>query len=164
MCGTPPVIPSQPSQNRTLHIKLQFRSGIVSEELERRLSVNHDQPDSETLPEGHPFRLGHTESTATLPALRSTRASIVVVHIRISPYCQCFWAIKTRVGEDRADSCRPIGCCLGQSLFDDIAVLHANGGLRRVLGRKLASADTLRHLFYPFHDDEFRQARALPAG
>jgi hypothetical protein len=41
----------------------------------------------------------------------------------------------------------------GGDCLDDIAVLQADGGLRRLLGRRFPSADTLRHFLYAFHDD-----------
>src|SRR3990172_7415348 len=41
----------------------------------------------------------------------------------------------------------------GGDCLDDSAVLQADGGLRRLLGRKLPSADALRHFLYAFHDD-----------
>jgi hypothetical protein len=48
---------------------------------------------------------------------------------------------------------------------DDIRVLQADGGLRRLLGRRLPSADRLRHSLYAFHDDALiaaAQARRPP--
>jgi len=39
----------------------------------------------------------------------------------------------------------------GGECLDDSAVLQADGGLRRLLGRKLPSADALRHFLYAFH-------------
>jgi hypothetical protein len=49
----------------------------------------------------------------------------------------------------------------GGTCFDDSAVLRADGGLRRLLGRKLPSADALRHFLYAFHDDRLiAQAQA----
>jgi hypothetical protein len=41
----------------------------------------------------------------------------------------------------------------GGDCLDDIAVLQADAGLARLLGRKLPSADTVRHFLYAFHDD-----------
>ena len=41
----------------------------------------------------------------------------------------------------------------GGDCLDDIAVLQADGGLGRLLGRKLPSADALRHFLYAFHAD-----------
>jgi hypothetical protein len=54
----------------------------------------------------------------------------------------------------------------GGDCLDDIAVLRADGGLRRLLGRQLPSADRLRHFLYAFHDDQLiAQAQAArPAG
>jgi hypothetical protein len=54
----------------------------------------------------------------------------------------------------------------GGTCLDDIAVLQANGGLGRLVDRKLASADALRHFVYAFHDDALiQQAQAArPAG
>jgi len=54
----------------------------------------------------------------------------------------------------------------GGDCLDDIAVLQADGGLGRLLDRKLPAADTLRHFLYAFHDDQLiRQAQARrPAG
>jgi hypothetical protein len=49
----------------------------------------------------------------------------------------------------------------GGDCLDDIAVLHADRGLMRLLGRTLPSADTLRHFLYAFHDDRLiAQAQA----
>ncbi len=49
----------------------------------------------------------------------------------------------------------------GGDCLDDIAVLHADAGLTRLLGRKLPSADALRHFLYAFHDDRLiAQAQA----
>jgi hypothetical protein len=49
----------------------------------------------------------------------------------------------------------------GGTCLDDIAVLQADGGLRRLLGRKFPSADTLRHFLYACHDDTvIQQAQA----
>jgi DDE family transposase len=54
----------------------------------------------------------------------------------------------------------------GGDCLDDIAVLQADGGLGRLLGRRLPSADTLRHFLYACHDDALiQQAQAArPAG
>src|SRR5512134_2297206 len=54
----------------------------------------------------------------------------------------------------------------GGDCLDDIAVLQADGGLGRLLGRRLPSADTLRHFLYACHDDALiQQAQAQrPAG
>ena len=54
----------------------------------------------------------------------------------------------------------------GGDCLDDIAVLQADGGLRRLLGRRFPSADALRHFLYAFHDDAvIQQAQAArPAG
>jgi hypothetical protein len=40
----------------------------------------------------------------------------------------------------------------GGDCLDDIAVLKADAGLERLLGRTLPTADTLRHFLYAFHD------------
>ena len=49
----------------------------------------------------------------------------------------------------------------GGTCLDDIRVLHADTGLRRLLGRRLPSADRLRHFLYAFHDDQLiAQAQA----
>jgi hypothetical protein len=40
----------------------------------------------------------------------------------------------------------------GGDCLDDIAVLNADAGLCRLLGRRLPSADTLRQFLYAFHD------------
>jgi hypothetical protein len=54
----------------------------------------------------------------------------------------------------------------GGTCLDDIAVLQADGGLRRLLDRRLPSADTLRHFLYACHDEALiAQAQAQrPAG
>jgi len=54
----------------------------------------------------------------------------------------------------------------GGDCLDDIAVLHADRGLGRLLGRRLPSADTLRHLLYACHAEALiAQAQAQrPAG
>jgi len=41
----------------------------------------------------------------------------------------------------------------GGDCLDDIRVLQADAGLRRLLGRRLPSADRLRHFLYACHDD-----------
>jgi hypothetical protein len=49
----------------------------------------------------------------------------------------------------------------GGTCLDDIRVLQADGGLRRLLGRRLPSADRLRHFLYACHDDQLiAQAQA----
>ncbi len=53
----------------------------------------------------------------------------------------------------------------GGDCLDDIAVLQADGGLGRLLGRRFPSPDTLRHFLYAFHDDALiaaAQARRPP--
>lgn len=54
----------------------------------------------------------------------------------------------------------------GGDCFDDIAVLQADSGRRRLLGRRLPSADTLRHCLYACHDEEriLAAQAARPAG
>jgi DDE family transposase len=54
----------------------------------------------------------------------------------------------------------------GGDCLDDIAVLQADGGLRRLLGRRLPSADTLRHFLYACHDEQLilEAQAARPAG
>jgi hypothetical protein len=54
----------------------------------------------------------------------------------------------------------------GGDCLDDIAVLQADGGLGRLLGRRFPSADTLRHFLYAFHDDQLIAAAQAqrPAG
>jgi hypothetical protein len=54
----------------------------------------------------------------------------------------------------------------GGDCLDDIAVLQADGGLGRLLGRRFPSADTLRHFLYACHDEELIRAAqaARPAG
>jgi hypothetical protein len=54
----------------------------------------------------------------------------------------------------------------GGDCLDDIAVLQADRGLLRLLGRTLPAADTLRHFLYAFHADAvIQQAQAgRPAG
>ena len=42
----------------------------------------------------------------------------------------------------------------GGDCLEDIAVLQADGGLGRLLGRRFPSADRLRHFLYAFHDDQ----------
>ena len=41
----------------------------------------------------------------------------------------------------------------GGTCLDDIALLQADRGLGRLLGRQLPAADTLRHFLYAFHDE-----------
>jgi Transposase DDE domain group 1 len=49
----------------------------------------------------------------------------------------------------------------GGDCLDDIRVLQADGGLGRLLGRRLPSADALRHFLYACHDDQLiAQAQA----
>jgi hypothetical protein len=53
----------------------------------------------------------------------------------------------------------------GGDCLDDIALLQADAGLRRLLGRRFPSADTLRHFLYAFHDEALiaqAQARRPP--
>ncbi|MBM4020475.1 MAG: IS1380 family transposase [Planctomycetes bacterium] len=54
----------------------------------------------------------------------------------------------------------------GGDCLDDIAVLQADAGLGRLVGRRFPSADTLRHFLYACHDDALiAQAQAArPAG
>ncbi len=54
----------------------------------------------------------------------------------------------------------------GGDCLDDIAVLQADGGLGRLLGRRFPSADTLRHFLYMCHDEQLiLQAQAArPTG
>jgi hypothetical protein len=54
----------------------------------------------------------------------------------------------------------------GGDCLDDIRVLQADRGLRRLLGRRFPSADALRHFLYALHDDDLvAQAQARrPAG
>jgi hypothetical protein len=54
----------------------------------------------------------------------------------------------------------------GGDCLDDIAVLQADGGLGRLLGRRFPSADRLRHFLYAFHDDQLIAAAQAqrPAG
>jgi len=54
----------------------------------------------------------------------------------------------------------------GGDCLDDSAVLHADRGLGRLLGRRLPSADRLRHLLYACHAEALiAQAQAQrPAG
>lgn len=54
----------------------------------------------------------------------------------------------------------------GGDCLDDVAVLHADRGLLRLLARRLPSADALRHFLYAFHDEQLiAQAQAQrPAG
>ena len=54
----------------------------------------------------------------------------------------------------------------GGECLDDIQALQADGGLCRLLGRELPSADTLRHFLYACHDERLiEQAKqARPAG
>jgi hypothetical protein len=46
----------------------------------------------------------------------------------------------------------------GGECLDDIAMLKADGGLKRLLGRELPSADTLRNFLYRFHDEGLVEA------
>ena len=46
----------------------------------------------------------------------------------------------------------------GGDCLDDIAVLQADAGLCRLLGRRLPSADTLRQFLYAFHDSTLIEA------
>ena len=53
----------------------------------------------------------------------------------------------------------------GGDCLDDMAMLKADAGLERLLGRPLPSADTLRHFLYAFHDPtliEAAQAQRAP--
>lgn len=54
----------------------------------------------------------------------------------------------------------------GGDCLDDVAVLHADRGLLRLLARRLPSADALRHFLYAFHDEQLiaRAQAQRPAG
>src|SRR5512139_2921360 len=54
----------------------------------------------------------------------------------------------------------------GGDCLEDIAVLQADGGLGRLLGRRFPSGDRLRHFLYAFHDDQLIAAAQAqrPAG
>jgi Transposase DDE domain group 1 len=54
----------------------------------------------------------------------------------------------------------------GGDCLDDIAVLQADGGLGRLLGRRFPSADALRHFLYAFHDEQllWEAQTARPVG
>ncbi len=54
----------------------------------------------------------------------------------------------------------------GGDCLDDIAILQADGGLGRLIGRRFPSADTLRHFLYACHDERLiAEAQAQrPAG
>ena len=54
----------------------------------------------------------------------------------------------------------------GGECLDDIAVLNADAGLARLLGRRLPGADTLRQFLYACHDARLIEAAqaARPAG
>ncbi len=93
----------------------------------------------------------------TMRALRLDQAIAQHVHVR-----------ERQSGYSEAERIEALVLLLaaGGDCLDDIAVLQADGGLGRLLGRRLPSADTLRHFLYAFHDDRLiAQAQAArPAG
>jgi len=93
----------------------------------------------------------------TMRALRLDQAIAQHVHVR-----------ERQSGYTEAEKIEALVLLLaaGGDCLDDIAVLQADGGLGRLLGRRFPSADTLRHFLYAFHDDQrIAQAQAArPAG
>jgi hypothetical protein len=93
----------------------------------------------------------------TMRALRLDQAIAQHVHVR-----------ERQSGYSEAEKIEALVLLLaaGGDCLDDIAVLQADGGLRRLVGRKFPSADTLRHFLYACHDDALiAQAQAArPAG
>ena len=93
----------------------------------------------------------------TMRALGLDHASAQHVHVR-----------ERQSGYTEAEKIEALVLLLaaGGDCLDDISVLQADGGLGRLLGRRLPAADTLRHFLYAFHDDALiQQAQAArPAG
>jgi len=113
----------------------------------------------ETVPggDGLTSRAGLPRVLETLRALGLPRAIREHVHVR-----------ERQSGYTETEKLEALILLLaaGGDCLDDIAVLQADGGLRRLLGRRFPSADTLRHFLYAFHDAQLiRQAQAArPAG
>lgn len=113
----------------------------------------------ETVPDGPGVtgRAGLPLVLETMRALGLPRAIRTHVHIR-----------ERQSGYTETEKLEALVLLLaaGGDCLDDIAVLQADGGLGRLLDRRLPSADTLRHFLYAFHDDQLiAQAQAArPAG
>jgi hypothetical protein len=113
----------------------------------------------ETVPDGAGLtsRAGLPLVLETLRALRLDQAIAQHVHVR-----------ERQSGYTEAEKIEALVLLLaaGGDCLDDIAVLQADGGLGRLLGRRFPSADTLRHFLYAFHDDQRIAAAqaARPAG
>jgi hypothetical protein len=93
----------------------------------------------------------------TMHALGLDRA--ITQHVRVR---------KRRSGYTEVETVEALVLLLaaGGDCLDDIRVLQADAGLRRLLGRRLPSADRLRRFLYAFHADALlQQAQAArPAG
>jgi hypothetical protein len=113
----------------------------------------------ETVPDGDGLtsRAGLPLVLETLQALRLDQAIAQYVHVR-----------DRQSGYTETEKLEALVLLLaaGGDCLDDIAVLQADGGLQRLLGRRFPSADTLRHFLYAFHDDALiQQAQAArPVG
>ena len=113
----------------------------------------------ETVPEGAGLtsRAGLPLVLETMRALRLDRAITQHIHLR-----------ERQSGYTETEKVEALVLLLaaGGDCLDDIAVLQADGGLRRLLGRRFPSADTLRHFLYACHDDRLLAAAqaARPAG
>jgi hypothetical protein len=112
----------------------------------------------ETVPalDGLTSRAGLPLVLETLRALRLDQAIAQHVHVRER---------QSGYTETAKTEALILLLAAGGDCLDDIAVLQADGGLGRLLGRRLPSADTLRHFLYAFHDDALiteAQARRPP--
>ena len=113
----------------------------------------------ETIPDlaGLTSRAGLPLVLETLRALGLDQAIAQHVHVR-----------ERQSGDTETEKIEALVLLLaaGGDCLDDIAVLQADGGLERLLGRRLPAADTLRHFLYAFHDDQLIAAAqaARPAG
>ena len=99
----------------------------------------------ETVPDaaGLTSRAGLPLVLETLRALRLDQAIARHVHLR-----------ERQSGYTEAEKIAALVLLLaaGDTCLDDIAVLQADAGLTRLLGRRFPSADTLRHFLYGCHD------------
>jgi Transposase DDE domain group 1 len=113
----------------------------------------------ETVPEGDGLtsRAGLPLVLETMRALGLDRA--IAQHVQVR---------ERRSGYSETEKIEALVLLLaaGGDCLDDIAVLQADGGLRRLVGRPFPSADTLRHFLYACHDERLIAAAQAqrPAG
>jgi hypothetical protein len=113
----------------------------------------------ETVPDGDGLtsRAGLPLVLETLRALGLDRAIAQYVHVR-----------ERQSGYTETEKIEALVLLLaaGGDCLDDLAVLQADSGLQRLLGRRFPSADRLRHFLYACHDERLiAEAQAQrPAG